>query len=284
MEKTIIPVADAELIRVEQLPIIKEQLRSLKDWVEAETAEAVSLVCTEDTIQAVKAKRSELRRQFDALEDRRKAVKAAIMDPYEQFEAVYRECVSDAFTAADAALKAKIDDTEREIKRRCEADLRRYFDELCAAKGAEVEWLKFEQTGVRVDMASAKQKTPKKLREQLANFVDRVARDVDAISVMEYADEIFAEYQTTLDFPGAVGAVNERHRRMEEERAAREARAAQKEAEAQAVRKVEALAPPTVKAQEEPELMLTVAFTITDTRDRLIALREWLKANHYNYK
>lgn len=269
-----------ELIRVTQFPVIEERLRSLKEWVDAQTAEAVSLVCTEETIQAVKAKRTELRKTFDELEAQRMAVKTAVFAPYKKFEAVYKECVSDAFKAADAAMKAKIDDTESEIKRRCEESLREYFDELCAAHG--LDWLTFEQSGVKVDMASAKQKTPKKLREQLVNFVAGVSRDVDAIADMENADEILTEYKACLDFGRACWAVNDRHRRMEEEKAAREARAAQKAAEAEAVRKVEALAPPTVK-DPEPE-KLTVTFTVTDTRERLIALREWMKANHYDYK
>lgn len=293
-----------ELIKVTQLPIIEERLRSMKGEIEATVNEATALVCTEDTIQAVKEKRADLRKLYDELEQQRKAVKAAVLGPYEAFEDVYRECVAEPMKQGDAELKRKIEDTEEGIKARCEAELRDYFDELCAAHG--LNWLTFERAGVKVDMASARQKTPKKLREQLVNFVARVSRKVDAIADMENADEILAEYKARLDFVDAIDVVNERHRRIEEERTAREARAAQKAVEAEAVRKVEALAPPTV--QTEPEPTITASFKmgyndlisvlswmicngynapvmqVTDTRARLVALREWMKANGYQYK
>lgn len=272
-------IAISELIHVKQLPIIEEQLRSLKEWVDAETAEAVRLVCTEDTIQSVKAKRAELRKKFNELESLRKAIKAAIMAPLEQFEAVYKECASNAFRAADADLKRKIDDVEREIKDRCETDLRDYFDELCAAH--HIDWMDFESTGVKVDMASAKQKTPKKLREQIAKFVVKVAQDIETISTMESAEEIQVAYKSTLDLARSIGIVQDRHRRIEAEREAAAVRAEALKAEKETARKVEALAPPTVMVEPEK---LTVTFTVADTRERLIALREWMKANGYQYK
>lgn len=266
----------SELIRITQLPVIEERLRSLKESFDKQTEEALSLVCSEDMVQVVKAVRANLRKQFDDLEDQRKAVKSAVFAPYDQFEAVYRECVSDAFKTADAALKGKIDAVEGEIKRRCEDGLREYFAELCAAH--DIDWLKYEQAGIKVDMASAKQKTPKKLREQLVEFVARVSLDVDTIADMDNAEELLVEYKVRLKLSEAFSAVQDRHRRIEAERQYMEQSAARKAAEAEAVRKVEALAPPAVQETK------TVTFTVTDTVDRLIALREWMKANNYKYQ
>lgn len=104
-----------ELIKVVQLPVIEEQLRSMKEAVDKRVEEALSLVCTEETIQTVKSARAELNKEFQALEEQRKEVKKAVLGPYERFEAVYKECVSDAFKTADAALKGKVEATEREI-------------------------------------------------------------------------------------------------------------------------------------------------------------------------
>lgn len=270
---------ETNLIKITTLPQIEEHLHAFKEKVVERTSEAVALVCTEETVSAVKKYRADLRKDFDELEAQRKAVKAAIFEPYNRFEAVYKECVADVFKSADAELKGKIDNTEGEIRKRCEDGLREYFDELCATEG--LDWLKFEMSGVKVDMASAKQKTPKKLREQLVNFVSRVARDVDALSSMEFSDELLAAYKRTLDVATAISTVEDYHRRVKAEEEVRKARTAQKEAEAEAVKRVEVLAPPTVTV--EPQKM-TITFTITDTRERLIALREWMKANGYVYK
>lgn len=273
-----------DLIRVAQLPVIEEQLRSVKSAVDARVMEALAMECTEDTVQTVKAERAELRKQFDDLEERRKAVKAAVMGPYNQFEAVYKECISDAFKGADASLKRKIDDVEGEIKRRCEDDLRAYFDELCLAH--HIGFLRFEQAGVKVCIADAKQKTPKKLREQLVQFVARAASDVDRIADMDDAEEIMVEYQKSLNLADAIGTVLDRHRRIQAQREAAKARDAARAAEAAAVQKVDAVAPP-IQVQADPldEIIDCCAFTVIGaTRRQLRKLREFLKQEGIRYE
>ena len=270
------------LIQVTQLPIIEERLRSVKDDVDARVSEAVSLVCTEETVKAVKAARSDLNKQFQELERQRKAVKSAVLEPYERFESVYRECVSNAFRDADMKLKAKIDSVESEMKQRCEDELREYFSELCAAQ--HVEWLGYERAGVRVDMASARQKTPKKLREQLVQFVSRVSSDVERISEMEGAEEILVEYKRTLNAVDAIGVVHERHRRIESERAAQEARAVQRERESEAIARVEAVAPPVILEEKEPERFYKCAFTVRATMEKLKKLKKFLIEEGIEYE
>lgn len=269
----------AALIRVAQLPVIEERLRTQKEAIDSMVNAALSLVCSEETVQSVKAERTALNKQFNELESQRKEVKAAILAPYNQFEAVYKECVSDAFKRADAALKGKIDEVEGEMKRRCEDGLREYFAELCAVH--HVEWLTFEQAGVKVDMASAKQKTPKKLREQLLSFVARVSSDVERIALLDDAEEIMVEYQKSLGAAQAVGTVAERHRRIEQERAEKERRAASQAAEAEAVKKVEAIAPPVQTAQEP---LLRCSFTVRATRAQLKKLKDFMILEGIKYE
>lgn len=112
-----------ELIKVVSLPVIEERLRTLEPEIKAIVDDATSLVCTEETIQAVKAKRAELNKLAADLENQRKYVKSAIMAPYNAFEAVYKECAIDVLKAADVALKGKIDAVEAEQKQRCEEGL-----------------------------------------------------------------------------------------------------------------------------------------------------------------
>lgn len=275
-----------ELIRVVQLPVIEESLRALKADVDQRVADAQALVCTEETLQAVKKTRTELNKQFQELEAQRKAVKAAVLAPYEHFEAIYGECVSDAFKAADANLRGKITAVESDMKARCEAGLREYFAELCAAH--HVDFVPYERTGIVISMADAKAKTqpPKKLREQLTQFVAGVAQDVEMIASLDDAEEIMAEYKQTLDAVRSVGVVQDRHRRIEEEKAARAAREEAMAREAEAVKKVESFAPPIVApaAPPEPPKMARVTFTVTDTVDRLKALKQFLVANGYQYE
>lgn len=277
----------SELIQVKQLPVIEEKLRSMKEQVEARTSESMALVCTEETVTAVKKARAELNSQFAELEEQRKAVKKAVMEPWERFEAVYKECVCLPFKAADADLKGKISSVESELKQRCEDGLREYFAELCVAE--RVEWLEYERAGIVVDMASAKAKTPKKLREQIAAFVTGVARGVEVISSMEDAEEIMVEFRRCLDAAQAIGIVQDRHQRVEAERKAAEERKAALEAQRQAVQRVEAVAPPTVlqppvQRMEPEEKVFKCAFTVRATKPQLKKLKEFLIQEGIRYE
>lgn len=223
---------------------------------------------------------------MDSLEAQRKAVKAAVMGPYNAFEAVYRECVLDALKSADVSLKVKIDDVENEQKRRCEEGLRDYFVELCAVH--HLDWLTYERAGVKVDMASAKAKTPSKLRKQLAEFVAKVNDGVNTISSMDNAEEIMVEFRECLDASRAISIVLERRRRIEEQKSAQEARKSAMDREAETVRRVEALAPPVVvKAGEsdQNEVVPRLTFTcINATRAQLRRVREFLNMEGIQYE
>lgn len=274
-----------ELIKVTQLPVIEEQLRLAKERVDAAVGMAMALVCNEDTLQCVKATRADLNKQFAELEAQRKAVKAAVLDPYNMFEAVYRECVSDAYKRADADLKQKISDVEGEMKRRCEDALRAYYSELCEAH--HIDFAPFERAGVVISMTDAKAKTqpPKRLQEQLSQFVSGLAQGRDMIATMENADEIMADFMVTLNAMEAVGIVQERHRRIEAEKAAREARAAVQKREEEAVQKVEAFAPPVEKAPEpEQEKVYRCTFSVTATKAQLKKLKEFMNMEGIKYE
>jgi hypothetical protein len=274
---------DNTLMKVTQLPVIEEHLRSRKEQTEQRVAEAMSLVCTDETLTSVKNIRAEMNREFADAETQRKAIKAAIMEKYDSFESVYRECIADPYKRADADLKAKIDATESEIKSRCEEMLLGYFRELCAVN--EIDFLSFGQTGVKVDMASARAKTPKKLMEQIKLKVDGVAQDMKTIGTMgENAPEIMVEYKNNLDLSLAISVVNERHRRAEDEREAVKRHTVSPAA--RAAGDTVAAAPQVVPKRVEQAAVerLTVSFRVTDTRERLRLLKQFLVSNGYQYE
>ena len=263
-------------------------------------AEAKSLVCTPETIQTVKGVRAGLRKQFQALEDQRQVVKKAILTPYQSFEVVYKTCVSDLFREADDDLKEKIGTVEGEIKARCEERLRTYFAELCAARG--LDFLRYEQAGVTVDMTSAKAKNPTKLMDKLAAFVERVAGDMAMIQNLEDAPEILAEYKQSLNAAGAVETVRVRRQRVELERAAEEARRVERARQQQAEEAVLAAAsqpedaplqapevlsaepPERVEPEQEPEEIYQCTFTIQATKPQLRKLKAFLESEEIPYE
>lgn len=274
----------AELIVVKQIPVIEERLISQKEKWEQEVRDAEAMLCTEETLASVKAARARCNQDFAIFEEQRKDVKRMILEPYNHFEAVYKDCVTDPHDLAVSAYNKKISDVEPEIKRRCEEGLRDYFAELCAVH--HLDWLTYERAGIKVDMASARAETPKKLRKQLAEFVASVADSVDRIIALEGAGEIMEEYQRTLNAADAICTVQERRCRIEEQKKELEARRAVREQEEAMVRRVEALAPPVaVEVQEAVEAQDTAKICYMDLRahgtmEHLSALKRFALENN----
>ena len=140
------------LIVVQQLPIIKEQLHSIKAQAQESVKEALSLACTEETLKVVKERRAALNRDRKDLDARRMAVKKQIMQPFEDFDEVYKECVTDVYGPADEALKGKITDVEAGLKADKEKKVKDYFAEMVKASG--VEWVTYENVGVAVTLTA----------------------------------------------------------------------------------------------------------------------------------
>lgn len=265
-----------ELIVVKQLPIIEERLKSLSGEIEQQVNQAVSLVCTEDTVKTVKVARSELNKQFNELEEQRKMVKKAVTEPYAAFEKVYKRYVTEKFNAADTALKSKIDGVESEIKSAKAKEVEDYYNEHCAAGG--IDFIPFERTGIKVNLSSS----IKSLKEQAKAFVEGVVADYSMILTQEYADEILVEYKRSLNAAEAVTRVIERHRAMEAAATERAKHEQETVVLKQAAAKVETVLPP-VQAEPEPEL-LRLTFTVVGTREKLGELKSFMDKGGYQYE
>lgn len=276
---------DKGIIEVKQLPIIVEQLQEVKAEVTAKVEQALSLVCTEDTVKDVKKVRSDLNKELKDYEERRKAVKKAIMTPYEQFEAVYKDCISDTYKKADTELKDKIDSVENELKEQKKAEVKGYFDEYLTATG--IDFVTFENANINVTLSASM----KSLKEQAKAFVDKIVDDLNLIDTQEHKDEILYEYKQSLNVSNAITTVANRYKAIEEAKAREEERKAREQAEAEATAKVEsvveAVAPPTVEPIAPPvekEKTYTLKFTVRGTMPQLKALKEFLKNGGYDYE
>lgn len=276
---------DKGIIEVKQLPIIVEQLQEVKAEVTAKVEQALSLVCTEDTVKDVKKVRSDLNKELKDYEDRRKAVKTAIMKPYNDFEEIYKDCISDTYKKADTELKGKIDSVENELKKKKRIEVLCYFAELCEANS--LDFITFENANINVTLSASM----KSLKEQAKAFVDKIVGDLNLIDTQEHKDEIFYEYKQSLNVSNAITTVANRYKAIEEAKAREEERKAREQAEAEAVAKVEevveAVAPPTVEPIAPPveeEKTYTLKFTVRGTMPQLKAVKEFLNNGGYDYE
>lgn len=285
-----------ELITVTQLPVIEEQLKSVKQRFETAVDEALAMDCNEETLKAVRARRAELTKVYSALETKRKEAKAAILAPYESFESIYRECVTDIYGPCDRKLAERIHGVENELKSQKEADVRAYFCEYATAQGVQ-EIAEYELAGINVTLSASK----KSLREKAKEYIDSVKADLDAIEASEDRAELMAEYCMTRSLPAAISAVQRRHAAIAAERE-RIAREEERKAAGQIAReKVEAVveeeeiivAPVEIEPEAvqedasrpvEDEKRFTVEFTVTGTLNELRALKAFLEERNYKYE
>lgn len=271
-----------EIIEIKQLPVIVEQLQVIKEEVTKKVTEILSFECTEDTVTEIKKVRADMRADLNYWEDKRKEVKNAIMTPYNQFEVVYKDCISDIYKKADVELKGKIDAVENELKERKRAKVEKYFAEYLASKN--IDFVTFENADINVTLSASE----KSLKEKAKAFIDRICDDLNLIETQEHKDEILYEYKRFLNVSLAITTVATRYKAIEAEKAREAERKAREEAEKVAAEKVElvvdTLTPPTVEESIEVEPTLTLRFTVKGTRTQLKALKEFLKTNNYDFE
>ena len=290
-----------QVIELQQLPIIVERLHSVKADIEQRTADALSLVCTEQTYKSVKDARAQLTKEFKEYEAQRIAVKEKILEPYTEFEKVYRECVTVPFQTADTELKRKITDVTSGIVAQKTDVVQEYYNELVAAAG--IDWMDNLTYRPKVNMSDS----VTALKKQAKAFVDGIVSDVTAIDAMESSAEVMVEYRKNLDLPTAIKVVDNRHkaleeqRRMEEERRVRQA---EREAAAEKVRAAAAAAAQTQPepaqeisvdpempvqpdvepvSQPKPEPILMTRFYAKGTKAQLIGLKNYLEKEGIEY-
>ena len=277
-----------EIIVVKQLPVIEQQLAQIKEQVAERVQAAMQLVCTEATVKEIKKARAELNTEFKAWEDKRKEVKTAVMSPYEQFEAVYKDCISDAYKAADKDLKSKIDEVEQQLKTEKLSEVKSYFEEYLESKS--IDFITYEQAGINVTLSASL----KSLKEQAKTFIDKIVSDLALIETFtDLKAEILVEYKKSLNVSDAITGVKARVKAVQEEQARQEAEAEKRAAEAQRVEAIKAAipeAPAAVEAPTEqtaapaPEKKFCIRFTVKGTKEQLIALKKFLNEGEYEYE
>lgn len=259
-------------------PVISENLASIAAYIGDTLSQLQALPRDKEGCATAKTLRADLRRRFDALEDQRKAVKADVMAPYLAAEKIYKEKITNPITDADKQLKDWIDSYQNAIKQTCREELEDYFHELCDA--LHIDFVTFEQTGVVVDMATAQLKDPKKARNAIHDFLNRIEEDRRTIATMANAGEIMAEYRKSLSLTSAIAAVNDRLSRTAQSAADLE-RLHKRQESAAGTRESLYIEAPEIIAEEET--IYTASLHLSETLPRLRALKAFLDANHYTY-
>ena len=203
-----------ESIKLVQVPVIVHAL----NVAGAKVTERLSLlgldklIASEDTVKALKGLRAELNNELADYEAQRKAIKDGVMNPYNDFESIYKDEIAVKYKNAVDLLKTKIDAVETEVKTRKKESLLAYFKELVASEN--IDFLMWHHLNIDINLSTSE----KKYKEQINAFVSRVKDDLAMINASEFPVESMAEYKTTLNASRAITTVKERKDREKEER------------------------------------------------------------------
>ena len=267
-----------ELIVLEQLPIIKYKLEQLSVEIKEKVENANKLVVNEDTVKEVKQVRASLTKEFNELESQRKQVKQAIMSKYDEFEEIYKENVSNLYKQADQELKTKIDNVESSLKEEKRNELYDFAMEYFTANNLQ-DVVTFDDIGLNITLSAS----VKSLKEQVINFCEKIKQDLELIKMEEYRDEIFYEYKRNHNFAECKRLVLDRHKEID--KIVEETKELEKQAEEykKVEQKVEEVLTAPKEIIEDDEI-ITVTFTINDTKENIVKVREFMKKEGIKYE
>ena len=251
-----------EIVIIEQLPIIKEKLQIISDEIDTEIKNALSLECNEDSKVEVKNARANLNKVKTALEEKRKQVKSAVMQPYEEFEAIYNDLIKNKLGEADKILKERIDEIEKTQLVKKIVELKEFAKEHIEFNNLE-SIISFENIGLNITLSAS----IKSLKEQILAFIKRVSDDLECISGEENKDEILYEYQHNgFNYQNAILTIRKRQEEINKLKQQQEQIQETKEEEKKVIEKVEEAIEITAPVEVEEEKTYQFKVIATDTQ------------------
>lgn len=248
-----------EVITLKQLPIIEQTLDAISQQIDYDIEQSKKMVSSnpDKTTSHLKKIRAKLKKDFNLIEEQRKAVKSEIMRPYLEFENLYKEKISDKYKEADKYFKDQIDELENEVKTEKEEKIKAYFNDLVLSKGIRI--IDFKDLQIKVNLSGSL----KSYYEQVEEKVNKIDSDLKAISNIETDEntklDILYEYRKTLDLSGAMLKIEDKKQELE------------KISEPKDKKEV-------LEAPEDDEVF-ELTFTVRGTKKKLKALKKYLIEN-----
>lgn len=272
-----------DTISIYDLSVTEKNLQRIAEECREKIEAAKAMACTEETKQAVKKTRTELKKKFEEYETERKARTAEYEKPLKDFKALYDKYIKIPFAEADAALGKKISDVETAQKSEKYDNVKAYAAELITAYG--LNWLEADVIMPNVTLS----KSQTALEKEVKAVVERIKKDVDYINRLDTKDEVFAEYMGNLDLTQTLDAIERRKQAILKAQQTSQTYTEQENIKHEVEETVTQLAPPVVE-EETPEENISempvfqMTFTVTGTMQQLKALKAFLIENNIEFK
>lgn len=271
-----------DIVRVETMPKVFSQLEMIGKYIDEQVKDIDILECNEDNKNEIKSRRTEINNTLKLLDDKRKEIKNTLLEPYEIFNEKYEKECKEKLLSASEILKSKIDSIEEQQKNEKKEELELFAKEHFTFNNIE-DVVNFNDIGLNITLSASM----KSLKEQVLKFCEKISNDIKLIELEEHKEEILLEYKNNLDLTKSKLNVLTRHKQLEEIRKKEEEKQLMFDEEDKIVEVVEEVIEEEITAPVEiieDEELLTVTFTITDTKENIIKLREFMKKEGIKYE
>lgn len=265
------------IISISNLSSTESNLKAISLDIQKKLDIAKKMACTEETKQAVKRYRTELKKEIEELETERKTKTKEYEKPLNEFLTVYKELILQPYRVADQALKNKIDEVETAQKNEKRQVVESYATELIQSYA--LDWLESSRIMPNVTLSASE----KSLKKEVKDKVEKIKSEIDCINAIPDNSELMAEYMKCLSLAQAKMTVIERQHAIEAAEKAKAAYTQNEEVNRQAEEKVDMLAPPAIEEEKPEEKKYTMTFTVSGTIEQLKALKAFMIDNNINF-
>lgn len=256
----------------EPLPPVQWNYEAVKQWVEDGLRAYTGRVYTEDTINEAKKDRATLNKLSDAIDTRRREMKAMYLRPYEEFETQAKELtarIKDVSAEIDAQVKAFENFRREEKMERIKAEL--YTPMIGNLAGLIAYERLHNPKWLNVTMSMAA------VSEELSRQIDKIISGLSAIDTLRMDADLTAQikdvFLRSFDLAAAL-AEKDRLIQQREELERIKAENCKYTQEESGV-----ACPARDRGDDTDEEIHTVTFRIRVTASKLKALSEFMKAN-----
>lgn len=263
---------------------IEFNFEELKGQLKESLEKYQNLTFTEEQIKLAKTDRATLNKLKEAIETKRKEIKAKCLRPYEEFEIKIKELVKlidEPINNIDGQIKR----VEEEKKNQKIADIIKIFDK-CATENNINELITYQRIfnpkwlNVSYRLAN--------IEQEIKDITKNIADSIKAIeeTKTEFAQQVLDKYLQTLDLTSALAEntrLCQQKEKLEKMKAEQEKRQAE-EKQKQAIEQ-EQIAQPTEKEEEQPHKvdLQQIDFRVWVTPEQKKQLRAFLVSNGIKY-
>lgn len=233
---------------------IEDNIKKVKEYAIKVKEYYTGMVFTAETKEDAEKEKADINKFKKQIEDFRKQIVAKYNEPIKLFEDTAKETeklLKETYDLINVQVKAFDDEQLEKVREKVES----YFNEYAQSKG--IDFVNFSQMNISVTkgLLTSTGNLTKKIQDQMNEFIDRCAKDVDLINTLEHKEEILIEYKKTLKSAESIALVMDRYKQLEDMKKEKESAKEQVINDEEMLKKIDSLSAPKVEKQDEIVLL-----------------------------